>query len=213
MDHQPTTHSSEPTVHHHKPSSPKHEGAKNIASLLFILVLAPLTALILTAFVFQSYQVDGPSMETTLQNQDRLIVSKISRTWSKITGNAYIPKRGEIIIFHRKSVQDFGGGDKQLIKRVIALPGERVVVKDGTLTVFNAEYPEGFQPDKTMEYGAVIGDTQGNVDLTVPDNAVFVCGDNRSNSLDSRSFGPVKAQDIVGHLTYRVFPFDKAQRF
>ena len=152
-------------------------------------------------------------METTLQNQDRLIVSKIPRTWSKITGNPYIPERGEIIIFHRKSVQDFGGGDKQLIKRVIALPGERVVVKNGTLTVFNAEYPEGFQPDKTMEYGAVIGDTQGNVDLTVPDNAVFVNGDNRSNSLDSRSFGPVKAQDIVGHLTYRVFPFDKAQRF
>ncbi len=210
MEHQPATHSSEPTIHTHKAKPPKHEGAKNIASLLFILVLAPLTALILTAFVFQSYQVDGPSMETTLQNQDRLIVSKIPRTWSRITGNTYIPARGDIIVFHHKSASD---GNKQLIKRVTALPGERVVVKNGVLTVYNQENPDGFLPDQTMDYGSVIKTTQGNVDLTVGEDEVFVNGDNRGNSLDSRSFGPIAAEDIVGKLEYRVFPFDKAQSF
>jgi signal peptidase I len=205
--HSPTTVSSP-----QHPGKDQHEGLKSILSTVLILILAPLTALLLTAFVFQSYQVDGPSMETTLQNKDRLIVSKIPRTWSKLTGNAYIPPRGEIIVFHRNSPSDFGG-DKQLIKRVIALPGERVVVNRGVITVFNAENPDGFQPDKEMEYGSVITNTQGNVDLTVPEDSVFVSGDNRGNSLDSRSFGAVPAKDIVGNLAFRVFPFDKAERF
>lgn len=203
-------HYESPTVH--TPQSHTSEGWKSLASTILIFVLAPLTALFLTFFVFQSYQVDGPSMESTLQDNDRLIVSKLPRTWATLTGNEYIPARGDIIIFHRKSSSDFGG-DKQLIKRVIALPGERVVVKGGELIVYNDEFPEGFQPDKTMAYGSVITNTQGNVDLKVGDNELFVSGDNRGNSLDSRSFGPIKAEDIVGKLEYRVFPFDKAQSF
>lgn len=191
----------------------KHDDLKSISSMLLIFIMAPVVAFLLTLFVFQSYQVDGPSMETTLQHNDRLIVSKIPRTWSEITGNAYIPNRGDIIIFHRKTSGDFGGTDKQLIKRVVALPGERVVVKGGVLTVYNQENPNGFQPDKTMEYGSVIQSTQGSVDVVVGEDEVFVAGDNRGNSLDSRSFGPIKAEDIVGKLEYRVFPFDKAQSF
>jgi signal peptidase I len=201
---------SEPIVN--SPQSHQREGWKSIFSTALIFVLAPITALLLTFFVFQSYQVDGPSMESTLQDNDRLIVSKIPRTWASITGNDFIPARGDIIVFHRKSGGDFGG-DKQLIKRVIALPGERVVVKNGQLTVFNDEFPDGFQPDKTMDYGSVITSTQGNVDLRVGEGEVFVSGDNRDNSLDSRSFGPIKASDIAGKLAYRVYPFDSAQSF
>lgn len=189
------------------------EGWESIGATVAILALAPLTALLLTAFVFQSYQVDGPSMETTLQHSDRLIVSKMSRTLSRITGNPYIPDRGDIIVFHRKSVQDYGSSDKQLIKRVVALPGERVTVKDGVLTVYNTERPQGFSPDKEMDYGKVIGQTQGLVDLTVDENEVFVVGDNRGNSLDSRNFGPVNVNEIAGKLSYRIFPFDKAESF
>ena len=203
-------HYESPTVH--TKQSHTSDGWKSLLSTTLIFVFAPLTALFLTFFVFQSYQVDGPSMESTLQDNDRLIVSKLPRTWASITGGDYIPDRGDIIIFHRKSSGDFGG-DKQLIKRVIALPGERVVVKGGEMIVYNDVFPDGFQPDKTMAYGSVISDTQGNVDLTVGENEVFVSGDNRGNSLDSRSFGPIKAEDIVGKLEYRVFPFDKAQSF
>ncbi len=191
------------------------EGMKSVLSTLAILIIAPIIALTLTAFVFQSYEVDGPSMETTLQNRDRLIVLKTARTWARITGHTYIPQRGDIVIFNKNDLGNFGGSsaEKQLIKRVIGLPGERVVVKDGTITVFNKTHPQGFLPDKTLPYGGVIHVTPGNVDLVIGANEVFVCGDNRPNSLDSRSFGTIPASSIVGKLALRVYPFGKMERF
>lgn len=192
----------------------KKEGIKGIISTVAILVIAPLIALSLTAFVFQSYEVDGPSMETTLQNHDRLIVYKLPKTMARITGKKYHPKRGEVIIFTRADGLEFGNTKpRQLIKRVMALPGERVVVKDGEVTVYNTEKPEGFQPDKIADYGKVITTTAGDIDLVVPKDHVFVCGDNRPQSLDSRSFGPVPMKDIVGRLSLRVYPFNKGQKF
>lgn len=192
----------------------KKENIKGILSTIAILIIAPLIALSLTAFVFQSYEVDGPSMETTLQNKDRLIVYKLPRTIAKLTGHDYIPKRADVIIFTRQDSIEFGSNKpRQLIKRVIALAGERVVVKDGVLTVYNSERPEGFQPDKIAPYGKVIGTTAGDIDLTVPEGYVYVCGDNRPQSLDSRSFGPVPLKDIVGRLSLRVYPFNKGQKF
>lgn len=195
-------------------SGSRHEGLKSVLSTLAILIIAPLIALFLTAFVFQSYEVDGPSMETTLQNHDRLIVLKLPRTIASLTGNAYIPNRGDVVIFNKSGLYDAGGNqEKQLIKRVIGLPGDRVVVKDGTITVYNSQHPNGFQPDKTLPYGKVIVTTPGNIDMIVPEGQIFVSGDNRTNSYDSRSFGTVPAGDIVGKLELRVFPFNKMQNF
>ncbi len=202
------------TPEEQQPEQPSKEGFKSIASTIALLVLAPLIAIFLTMFVFQSYQVDGPSMQDTLHNADRLIVWKVPRTWSRITRHDYIPNRGDIVIFnHTDGAALEGDANKQLIKRVVALPGERVVVRDGVLTVFNDEHPEGFSPDKTLPYGSVITDTPGNVDLTVPEGEVFVAGDNRHNSLDSRYFGPVPAHDIVGKLGLRIYPFSDAEVF
>lgn len=190
------------------------ENWRSVLSTIVILLIAPLVALLLMAFVFQSYQVDGPSMQTTLQQNDRLIVWKTPRTWARITGNPYIPERGDIIVFVEPDLNDLGqNANKQLIKRVVALPGERVVVKDGALTVYNKEHPDGFQPDKTLPYGSVIQTTPGELDTLVPDDHIFVAGDNRSNSLDSRAFGPVNADNIVGKLSARIFPLGEAQRF
>jgi len=195
-------------------SNPQSEGVRNVLSTLAVLLIAPLIAVVLTAFVFQSYQVDGPSMETTLNNNDRLIVWKLPRTWSRMTHHAYIPKRGDIIVFVAHNLSDFGQTpDKQLIKRVIGLPGERIVVKNNILTVYNHQHPGGFQPDATLPYGKVITETQGDIDEVVPTDSVFVCGDNRDNSLDSRAFGPVASKDIVGKLVMRVLPASGAQRF
>lgn len=189
-------------------------GLRGALSTIAILIIAPLIALTLTAFVFQSYEVDGPSMETTLQNQDRLIVYKLPKTFARITGGNYIPKRWDIVIFSKQ--ESFGGGSdssRQLIKRVIALPGERVVVKDGVITVFNEEKPEGFQPDAGKAYASSFTTTPGETDLVVPENQVYVCGDNRLNSLDSRSFGPIESKDIIGRLALRVYPFGKSKTF
>ncbi|MET1033472.1 MAG: signal peptidase I [Candidatus Saccharimonadales bacterium] len=193
---------------------PKREGIASIVSTVAVLLIAPIVALFLTAFVFQSYQVDGPSMETTLYNNDRLIVWKVPKTWSRITGHPYIPNRGDVVIFVEREIDGFDSGQgKQLIKRVIGLPGERVVVKDNVATVYNQEHPEGFQPDKTLPYGNVIQDTTINTDVTVPKDQIFVMGDNRSNSLDSRTFGPVAAKDIVGKLIVRVWPINSVKNF
>lgn len=201
-----------------EPEPPKPEGWRSMLSTIIILLAAPFVALILTAFVFQSYEVDGPSMQATLENQDRLIVLKLPRTMSKITGRDYVPNRGDVIIFIRHAGNGDAfvtstTGDKQLIKRVIALPGERVVVKNGSLTVYNQEHPNGFSPDKMLEYGSVIKETPGDVDITVPDGQIYVCGDNRINSADSRTFGPIKTSDIVGKLVLRVFPLSNAKFF
>jgi len=194
--------------------SKTNEGIRNVLSTLAVLLIAPAIALILTSVVFQSYQVDGPSMETTLNNNDRLIVWKMPRTWARITHRPFIPERSNVIVFtsHHNDAFD-ERPDRQLIKRVIGLPGERVVVKDGVLTIYNKDHPEGFRPDAVMPYGKVIGETEGDIDEVVPKDSVFVCGDNRGNSLDSRAFGSVPAKDIIGKLVIRVLPLNQAKRF
>lgn len=182
---------------------------KSIISTIAILIIAPLVAILLTAFVFQSYEVDGPSMETTLQDRDRLIVNKLPKTISKITRRQYLPKRADIIIFN---IDEGIQGKRQLIKRVMALPGERITIKDSKVTVYNAENPEGFNPD-SAPYGSAITYTSGDIDLVVPEGSIFLCGDNRPNSLDSRAIGPVSLDEVVGKLALRVYPFNKSKSF
>lgn len=196
------------------PTSKAGQGLRDLLSIGGVLISALLLAFCLITFVFQSYQVDGPSMQTTLENNDHLIVWKVGKTWANLTHQHYIPNRGDVIVFNEPGLADLGqDGSKQLIKRVIGLPGERVVVKDGIVTVYNKEHPDGFQPDKSLPYGNVITTSPGNVDLTVPDGQVFVCGDNRTNSLDSRVFGPVDSKNIVGKLVLRVLPLNTVKKF
>jgi signal peptidase I len=197
--------------------TPKKKGDDtwhSVLSTIMVLVLAPLIAIFLTMFVFQSYQVDGPSMETTLHNNDRLIVWKLPRTWAKITKHDYIPKRGDVVVFTDARLGQFGQDpDKQLIKRVIGLPGEKVTVKNGSVTVYNKEHPKGFNPDKTLPYGSVIPVTTQEGSWDIGEGQVFVMGDNRGNSLDSRLFGPIEAHDIIGKLVVRVLPINTMKRF
>jgi len=189
-------------------------GWRNIASTLLILIAAPLIAILLTTFVFQSYEVEGQSMETTLQHRDRLIVLKLGKTWSKITREQYIPKRGEIIVFAQQSEFDSSStSQKQLIKRVIGLPDDRVVVENNSITIYNSQHPEGFNPDLEGKHATIIRGTPGKVDITVGEDEVFVCGDNRNNSLDSRNFGTIKSSAIVGRLALRIFPLSKVDTY
>lgn len=202
------------------PKRPRHsrESWRSVASTVAILITAPIVALLLITFVFQSYVVDGPSMESTLQDGDRLIVVKAGKTLSRLQGSDYIPNRGEIIVFARNGTFDpIAGGERQLIKRVIALPGERVVISNGKVTVYNDAWPNGFNPDTSGDYGDGIGSrgtsTDKDIDITVPEGEVFVMGDNRNNSQDSRIFGTVSSDEIVGELTMRIYPFDKVTTF
>ncbi len=190
------------------------ESLRGILGIFLIVIIAGTIAWGMVAFVFQQYEVDGPSMETTLQTGNRLVVLKVARTWARITGHPYIPARGDIVVFTEKNLFELNEvNSDQLIKRVIGLPGERVVVKNGVLTIYNKQHPNGFRPDATLPYGKVIGDTTGNIDLVVPPNDVFVCGDNRTNSLDSRYFGPIPAKYIIGQLVLRVTPVSEFKFF
>lgn len=203
----------EPGVHSSEPEQPP-SGWHDFVSTLTILGIALLMALFIISFVFRSYQVDGPSMQQTLQHNDKLIIWKVPRSWAKLTGHDYIPARGDVVVFTEGSLSQFEQDDKQLIKRVIALPGERIILKDGKYTVYNAARPDGFNPDTSLPYGRDIPVTTGdNVDYTLSEHQIFVSGDNRPNSLDSRAFGPINADQVIGKLILRVFPIDKAKVF
>jgi signal peptidase I len=197
------------------PKKPKNEGWKSIVSTIMLFLLAPIIALTLTAFAFQSYQVDGQSMEASLQNNDRLIVNKVPRTLSRITHHAYVPNRGDIIVFNQAGLFDAGNGQvKQLIKRVVGLPGEQIEVRDGSITIYNKAHPDGVDPDQLGIYTITAPTTPGDVPLrTLGKDEIFVSGDNRGNSEDSRYFGPINADRIVGKLSFRIFPLSKAEKF
>jgi signal peptidase I len=193
----------------------KNGGWRSSLSTVLILIAAPLVALFLTAFIFQSYEVEGPSMETTLQNQDRLLVWKLPRTWARITGHDYLPERGDVVIFVKRGLDQIGSeSDKQLIKRVIGVPGDRVVIRDGRVTIYNQDNPKGFNPDSKHEFSDNISSfTRGTLDVLVPEGQLFVSGDNRGNSYDSRDFGTISTDDLVGKLIVRIFPLNKFDSF
>ncbi len=184
---------------------------RSVLSTIMLFATAFSVAILLNSFVIQSYQVDGQSMENTLQNNDRLIVNKLPRTIARVTGHQYIPKRADVIIFNQV-IPGFVG-EKQLIKRVIGLPGERVVVSGGFITVYNSQHPGGFSPDALGIYKTSSRTSVGNVDVRLQNDELFVCGDNRPNSEDSRYFGPIKSNQIVAKLVLRILPLNKAQNF
>ncbi len=191
-----------------EPEESHASSIKSFFSLLRFGLSVILIAAFINAFIFRPYQVDGTSMTPTLQNNDRLIVIKVARTWARITGHDFIPKRGTIIVLDTTL-----GNDKQLVKRVIGLPGERVVVKDGTVTIYNKDNPNGFDPDNTS-WGKNLAPTAGNVDVVVPPDELFICGDNRvpGGSNDSRSqVGTVPADHVIGVAKFRILPVNKAR--
>lgn len=191
-----------------------------VLAIFFIFII---TATFKPAFLVQSYQVDGQSMFPTLQNNDRLIVNKLPLTVAKLTKHPYLPSRGDIIIFNQSGLDFLSGGisdqasqnipQKQLIKRVIGLPGERVTVSNGKITVYNQANPNGFNPDQTGLYTIAAPVTTGNVDYSLSSDQFFVAGDNRTNSEDSRYFGPIGKDKIIAKLVFRILPINKAQVF
>lgn len=191
----------------HKIANSPIKGFMSVGQLVLGSILL---ALFINHFVFQSYQVYGLSMTPTLHEGDRLIISKLEKSLSNISGNDYMPDRGDIIVFKNPRNVD----SPQLIKRVIGLPGERVVVLNGDIIIYNKDNPEGFMPDKLQ--GLESGITVGRVDLVVPGGQIFVSGDNRASggSLDSRNeLGTVPINLIVGELVMRIMPVTDAQVF
>jgi signal peptidase I len=187
---------------------------RTVLTVGLIILIAPLVVVALTSWFFQQYQVLGQSMQPTLYNANRLIVLKLPKTWSNITGHPFVPGRGDIIIFIPPSdISPSQAGSDQLVKRVIGLPGDRVVIAGGMVTIYNSTHPNGFDPDRTLPYGKDIGYTSGNLSLIVPPNKVYVLGDNRANAIDSRVFGPVPVKSIIGKVVVRIAPVSNLEDF
>ncbi len=192
----------------------RHPFVKDAINIAIFIICVLIGTLLINTFVFRSFSVVGPSMETTLFTGDRLIVDRLPVTLAQIENKTYQPARGQIIVF--KNPQ-FGssGEDEYIVKRVIGLPGEHVVLQDGHYTVYNAEHPNGFNPDDA-NHGEPGSPTSGTVDTTVPAGELFVSGDHRqgSYSYDSRNgLGTIPLYDVVGPVGVRIFPFNKIRTF
>ena len=215
----------------------KHPLLKDFLSLGAFILAIVLGTLFLNTYIYRSYNVVGSSMENTLHNDDRVIVNRAAVSWSHFLGQEYVPERGQIIVFVNEDEQKAseykaagvknpttctvpsGVSDQYIIKRVIAFPGERVTVKNGIMTIYNDEHPDGFIYDdewRTSEAEGPKDYTSGEVDVTVPEGELFVSGDNRegSNSWDSRNgLGTIPYCRIIGPVIMRLFPFDKIKTF
>ena len=194
----------------------KPSGLNEFVSFASIIGLALIFAFLIISFVFRSYAVDGPSMEPTLQNQDKLIVWKVPRTWAMITGNQYIPKRGDIIVFNEANLSSCGQNtSRQLIKRVIGLPNNKIIIQNGTVTIYSKNHPNGFQPDTQLGYNQnhFIQAATPNETIQLNSHQLFVLGDNRPVSCDSRIFGPINTSQVIGQLVLRILPLSSAKAF
>ena len=171
-----------------------------------LIVVALIIALIVRKFFFSPIIVDGPSMQPTLYDQDKMIVNKFIY-------NIKDPERFDIVIFHANNEKDF-------IKRVIGLPGEHVKIEDNILYIDGKEveqtFIESLKEDEVV-YPLFTNDftlerLKGNYDV-IPDKHVLVLGDNRNNSTDSRSssLGLVHMDQIVGKTNFVFWPLERIQ--
>lgn len=169
-----------------------------VKSLIKDIIIAAILAAVVISFVRPTI-VKQTSMQDTLNPNDYIIMYRRAYSGDKE------PKRGDIVIFKSK-LQDENGKDKLLIKRVIALPGDKITINDGKVYINDKEYDESYLKD---------GYTTGSVNnFKVPKGEYFVMGDNRVVSIDSRysEVGCVKKDAIKGRAVLRLFPFTKIKK-
>jgi signal peptidase I len=154
--------------------------------LVKIVLIALVIVVPLRAFVFQPFLVRGASMEPNFHNGDYLIVDELSYRFSE-------PKRGDVIVF--KFPND---PSQRYIKRIVGLPGDTVSVKEGKV----------FVSDMRLDESLYLSDesTGGSTIITLEDDEYFVLGDNRQFSSDSRKWGKLPEENIVGKTLFRLFP-------
>jgi signal peptidase I len=160
------------------------------------LAIAIALAFFIRTFLFAPFIVEGESMETTLHNEEKLVVNKAIYYLSQ-------PKRGEIIVFHAEAKRDY-------IKRVIGVAGDTVEMRDDTLYVNGKPVEEPYLAEnkKQANEQGISPLTEDFGPVTVPDGHIFVLGDNRQNSRDSRAIGPVEVEKVVGRAEFVFWPLD-----
>lgn len=161
----------------------KKSGIMEWLSYIIVIIIVILIKL----FIVTPIKVNGPSMNDTLHNNDVMILNEISYKFSGIN-------RFDIVVVKLK--------DEYIIKRVIGLPGEKIMYKDNQLYINGKKVKEDFNH----------ADTNDIEELEIPIDKYFVLGDNRVNSTDSRIIGPVSIKDIKGTTSMTIYPFSRFGR-
>ncbi len=163
-----------------------------------VIGISALTIIILHVFIFQPNEVSGKSMYPYLEDKDRIITEKITYRFNE-------PQRGEIVVFKYPL-----NTSEEFIKRIIALPNEEIELRDNKVIIYNNNFPTGL----TLEENYLPKNTQTNgrsfleegAKIKVPSNNYFVMGDNREGSSDSRQWGFVPKEDLIGRAVVRIWP-------
>jgi len=147
-------------------------------------VIIIIVVLLIRTFIITPVNVDGPSMNDTLHDNDIMLLKKFDKTY----------ERNEIVVFSRNS--------DRLVKRIIGLPGEKIKCVSGIIYINNEEYEDKY----------ALGTTDDFEEVKLGNNEYFVMGDNRGNSLDSRIFGPISDSQIIGTTDLIIFPFNRIRK-
>ena len=169
---------------------------KRLGAFLLDILEVILSAIAIFLFVYllilQPHKIKGASMEPNFYNGEYLLTDKLSY-------RLRLPRRGEVIIFEAP-----GANGEEFIKRIIALPGERISINDGHYYVNGIKLSELYIPDTTLTFPNVF--LKSGQDLTVPPNSYFVSGDNRTASSDSRAWGFITKDKITGKAWFIYWP-------
>jgi signal peptidase I len=174
-------------------TKPRRRWRRTILEWLGVIGGGIAIALLVEAFLIQAFWIPSPSMEHTLDVGDRVLVNKLSYKLHDV-------HRGDVVVFERPPGASTGenGEIKDLIKRVIAIGGDTIEARDGDVYVNGKPIEENYLEPGTPTDNLPV--------TTIPEGHVFVMGDNRTNSEDSRVFGPIDEDDIVGRAFIRVLP-------
>ena len=171
----------------------ERSGVRSLVEWAVIIAAALIVALVVKTFLLQAFYIPSGSMEPTLKPGDRVLVNKLSYDLHSV-------HRGDLVVFKRPPSEAGDPTIKDLIKRVIGLPGDRIEGRDGVVYINGAKISEPYLPPGTVTTSIQPGG------YTVPPGQYFVMGDNRSNSMDSRFIGPIPGDLIVGRAFVRVWP-------
>jgi signal peptidase I len=178
------------------PAKRRKTPATAVLEWLVVVGVALLSALVVQRFVVQQFVVDGHSMDTTLHNGDRVLVNKISY-------HLHDPRRGDVVVLKR-----FEGNqaERDLIKRVVGLPGETIQIRDCVVYIDGRALQEPYLDDRARDPATCGSPNRAAQELVIPSHSVFVLGDNRGGSGDSRIFGAIDEDLLIGRAFVVIWP-------
>ncbi len=174
---------------------------KQIFEWIVVIAIALIVAMLVRLFLLQQFYISGPSMETTMFSDNRVLVSKLSYKIGEID-------RGDVVVFDRATMNGSQIEHDDLIKRVIGLGGETIEIRDCSVYIDGKKLEETYLPSRDMGLEN-LSDRCGVVSMpvtTIENDEVFLVGDNRPQSFDSRMFGPIKKDLIIGQAFVLIWP-------